>query len=73
MLGTGCTKCNKLENNAKEAIKEAGVDANVEKVDDIDKIGDFGVMITPALAIDGDVKSAGKVLSVDEIIKLIKG
>ena len=71
ILGTGCMKCEKLEANAKEAIKEKGGDYEIEKVTDIKKIMDYGVMLTPALAIDGQVKSVGKVLSVEDIKKLL--
>jgi small redox-active disulfide protein 2 len=71
ILGTGCMKCEKLEANAKEAIKEKGSTYEIEKVTDIKKIMDFGVMLTPALAIDGQVKSVGKILSVEEIKKLL--
>jgi small redox-active disulfide protein 2 len=70
-LGTGCIKCEKLEANAKEAIKEKVGNYEIEKISDIKKIMDFGVMLTPALAIDGEVKSVGKVLSVEEIKKLL--
>jgi small redox-active disulfide protein 2 len=73
ILGTGCPKCKTLYANAVKAAEEAGVQYEIEKVEDIMKIMDFGVMITPALAIDGDVKSAGKVLSVDEIKALLNG
>jgi small redox-active disulfide protein 2 len=71
ILGTGCMKCEKLEANAKEAIKEKGGVYEIEKVTDIKKIMDYGVMLTPALAIDGQVKSVGKILSVEEIKKLL--
>jgi len=71
ILGTGCMKCEKLEANAKQAAKEKGGAYEVEKISDIKKIMDFGVMLTPALAIDGQVKSVGKVLSVEEIKKLL--
>ena len=71
ILGTGCMKCEKLEANAKEAIKEKGGDYEIEKVTEIKKIMDYGVMLTPALAIDGQVKSVGKLLSVEEIKKLL--
>ncbi len=73
VLGTGCKKCQQLEANAEMAVKEAGVEAEVEKVTDIAKIAEFGVMFTPALAIDGEVKSSGKVLSVDEIKAILQG
>jgi len=71
ILGTGCTKCIKLTENAEKAAKEAGIEFELEKVTDINKIMDFGVMITPSLAIDGKVKSVGKILSVEEIKKII--
>jgi len=73
ILGTGCPKCKMLETNAHDAVKELSIDAEVVKVDNIDEIMNFGVMVTPALAIDDAVKSAGKVLSKDEIKKIIKG
>ncbi len=72
ILGTGCPKCKKLTENAEAAVKETGIDAQIEKVTDINEIMRFGVMMTPALAIDGQVKSAGKVISSDEIKKLIQ-
>ena len=67
ILGTGCPKCKKLTENAEAAARELGVECEIEKVTDINEIMKFGVMMTPALAVDGDVKSTGKVLSVDEI------
>lgn len=73
ILGAGCPKCQILEANAKEAVVKSGMDARVEKISDVDEISDMGVMVTPALAIDGVVKKAGKVLNVDEIIALVKG
>ncbi len=71
ILGTGCAKCIKLTHNAEEAVKQAGVAAEVEKVTDLNKIMDYGVMMTPGFVIDGQVKSVGKVLSVEEIKKLL--
>ena len=71
ILGTGCPKCKKLTENAEAACRDLGVDADVEKVTDIDKITGYGVLMTPALAVDGEVKSVGKVLSVEEIKRLI--
>jgi small redox-active disulfide protein 2 len=71
ILGTGCPKCKKLFENAQEAVKYLGLGAEVVKVEDLQQILNTGVMITPAIAIDGEVKSAGKVLSVDEIKKII--
>jgi len=67
ILGTGCPKCRQLEANAREAIAKKGVDAEVEKVTNIDDIMAMGVMMTPALVIDGEVKSVGKVLTADQI------
>ena len=71
ILGTGCPKCKMLFANAEAAVKTAGIDATVEKVEKITDIMKFGVMTTPALAIDGQVKSAGKVLSEEDIQKLL--
>jgi small redox-active disulfide protein 2 len=71
ILGTGCPKCEKLIKNAEEAVTLAGTEALVEKITDIGQIMAFGVMMTPALAIDGEVKAVGKVLSPDEIKKLL--
>ena len=71
ILGTGCAKCDKLKKNAEEAIAASGVEAMVEKVTDINVITGFGVMMTPALAIDGEVKVVGKVPSPEEIAKLL--
>lgn len=72
ILGMGCAKCNRLEENARTAAKELDVICEIEKVDDIEKIMSFGVMSTPALAIDGVVKAAGKILTSDEIKELLK-
>ncbi len=71
ILGTGCPKCKLLAANAQEAIKVAGIEATVEKVEKIQDIMAFGVMTTPALAVDGQVKSAGKVLSAEDIKNLL--
>jgi small redox-active disulfide protein 2 len=67
ILGTGCPKCKKLAENAEAAAKGAGVEYTIEKVTDINEIMAFGVMMTPALAIDGEVKAVGKVPSVADI------
>lgn len=72
ILGTGCPSCVKLADNAKQAATEAGVDFEIEKVTDINQITAFGVMMTPALAIDGQVKILGKVASIEEIKKILK-
>jgi len=72
ILGPGCPRCKQTEANAREAVKNLGLDAEVEKITDINKIADFGVMATPALAVDGDVKFSGRIPSVEEIEKLLK-
>lgn len=71
VLGPGCPKCAKLKENAETAVKELGVEALVEKITDIGTIAAFGVLMTPALAIDGEVKVVGKVPSVEELKKLL--
>ena len=71
ILGTGCPKCQKLEENARKAATELGLDFEVIKVKDLQQIMAFGVMITPALVVDGIVKVAGKVPGVEEIKKLL--
>jgi small redox-active disulfide protein 2 len=71
ILGTGCPKCKKLAENAESAAKELGIDYEIEKVTKINDIMKFGVMMTPALAVDGQVKVAGKVPSTDEIKKML--
>jgi len=72
ILGTGCPKCRKLAENAETAAKELGIDFELEKVTDINQIMKFGVMMTPALAVDGSVKVVGKVPSSDEIKAMLK-
>lgn len=72
ILGTGCAKCTALENNTKEALKQIGGFHQVEKVDDMMKIMEYQVMNTPGLVVDGEVKSTGKLLSVHEIVELLK-
>lgn len=73
ILGTGCPKCKQLAANAQAAVEAAGIEAEIVKVEKIAEIVAMGAMLTPALAIDGDVKSSGKVLSADQIQELIKG
>ena len=72
ILGTGCKKCKELETAAKEAVKELNSDYEVVKVEDIQEIANYGVTSTPALVVNGVIKSTGRVLSVDEIKELIK-
>jgi small redox-active disulfide protein 2 len=71
IYGTGCAKCKTLYENAQKALAELGKEGQVSKVEDINQITSAGVMFTPAIAIDGQVKSTGKVLSVDEIKKFV--
>ena len=73
ILGKGCPNCKLLEEHAREAVSELGLDAEFEKITDIDTIMDMGVMMTPALAIDGEVKSVGKVLAKSQIAEILKG
>lgn len=73
VLGTGCSNCKKLMANAQEAVNAAGIDATVEKVENLKDIMSYGVMKTPALVIDGQVHAAGKLWSSKEIIELLKG
>ena len=72
VLGPGCPKCEKLKKNAEEAAKVAGTEALVEKITDIGQITAFGVMMTPALVVDGEVKSVGKVLSPEQITPFLQ-
>ncbi|MBL8026446.1 MAG: TM0996/MTH895 family glutaredoxin-like protein [Fibrobacteres bacterium] len=71
VLGTGCSKCEKLYKATEMAVKELGNGYELSKVTEINEILDFGVMIVPALAVDGVVKMSGKVPSVEEIKKVI--
>ena len=72
ILGTGCPKCKQVEANAREAVKNLNIDAVVEKITDINQIIDFGVTVTPALAVDGEIKFSGRIPSVEEIKDIIK-
>jgi len=72
ILGSGCPKCKKLAENAQAAIDSLGIEASVEKVTDTDTITAMGVMMTPALAVDGEVKSAGKLLSAEKIADMLR-
>lgn len=71
ILGTGCAKCKALEEATKQAVAQSGKFVQIEKVEDIMKIVEYGVVSTPGLVIDGKVVSTGKLLSVDEIVNLI--
>mgnify|MGYP001470773509 CR=1 FL=1 len=71
ILGPGCPKCKTLAAHAEEAVRQLGIEASVEKVERITDIIKFGVLTTPGLVVDGSVKSAGRLLSVDDIKKLL--
>lgn len=73
VLGPGCTKCEELAKRTEAIVQELGLDEKIEKVTDIAQIMEFGVMLTPALAIDGEVKVSGRLPSNDEIVKILKG
>lgn len=67
ILGTGCAKCKKTKEVVEQAVAELGIDAEVVKVEDMDAALDYGVMITPAVVVDGDVKAAGKVPTLEKV------
>lgn len=71
ILGTGCSKCKRLTEQVEQAAKELGIEHQIEKVTDIKQIISFGVMTTPALAVDGQIKVAGNMPSLDELKRLI--
>jgi small redox-active disulfide protein 2 len=73
ILGPGCPNCIKHYENVQEALKSAGMDAEVYKIEDIKKITEYGVILTPSLVVDGEVKTVGKVLSPEEIKTIILG
>ena len=72
IFGTGCAKCKKLFENAQDAVRASGLEVDIVKIEDIEKIVEAGVMMTPALVVDGKIISTGKILSVDEIKKIFK-
>jgi small redox-active disulfide protein 2 len=72
ILGTGCPKCKKLAENAEAAAKELGIECQIEKVTKINDIMAFGVMVTPALVVDGKVIVAGKVPSAEQLKEILK-
>ena len=71
ILGSGCSKCNQLEAATKEALKQLGMEPAIDHITDFSQIAAYGVMTTPALVVDGKVVSYGKVLKVDEVVKLL--
>lgn len=72
ILGTGCAKCKALTANAEQAIEELGLSAEIEKVEDIAEIARMGVAMTPGLAVDGQVKSSGHLLSVRQVKEILE-
>ena len=72
ILGTGCAKCKKLTANAEKAVKNLGMDITITKVEELDKIIAYGIMVTPGLVINEEVISAGKLLTVNEIENILK-
>jgi len=72
ILGSGCRNCKKLEEQTKKAVEELGIEAVIEKVEDFKKIMEYGVMQTPALVVDEDVKVSGKIPKVEEIKEYLK-
>jgi small redox-active disulfide protein 2 len=71
ILGPGCAKCTKLAETADTAAKELGIEYDLEKISDLNRIMSFGVMMTPGLVVDGEVKSVGTVPSLDEMKKML--
>jgi small redox-active disulfide protein 2 len=71
ILGMGCPKCKKLYENAQAAVKEGGIEMEIVKVEDMAKITEYAVMMTPALVVDGEVKASGRIPAPDEIKKWI--
>ena len=72
ILGSGCAKCNQLEANTLEALKQLGMDTAIDHITDFAQIAAYGVMTTPALVVDGKVVSFGKVLKTEEVIAILK-
>ena len=71
IFGTGCAKCKRQTKNVERAVKEMGVDVEVVKVEDISAIMNSGVMMTPAIAIDGEIKASGRIVDVEELKRLL--
>lgn len=71
ILGTGCPKCKQLTEHAERAVDELGFECEIEKVTEMDKILSFGILMTPGLALDGEVLSSGKLLSVEKIKEIL--
>ncbi len=72
ILGTGCARCNQLESATKEALKQLGMDTAIDHITDFSQIAAYGVMMTPALVVDGKVVSYGKALKAGEVVKILQ-
>ncbi|MCC6907865.1 MAG: TM0996/MTH895 family glutaredoxin-like protein [Phycisphaerales bacterium] len=72
IFGTGCPKCKALEKSTREAVGQLGIEAEITKVETLDEIVSRGILMTPAIAIDGEVRSSGRVLSAADVQKLLK-
>jgi small redox-active disulfide protein 2 len=73
VLGTGCMKCKRLAKNVEKAVADLGIDAEIVKVEDITAIMDRGVMLTPGLIVDGELKVSGRVADVNELKEILQG
>jgi len=72
VLGTGCARCNTTEEIVKQAVLDSGIEAEVVKVKDLREIAKYGVMVTPAVVVDGELKSVGKIPDLEEVLEWIK-
>ena len=72
VLGTGCMKCKRLETNVRKAVEELGIKTEIKKIEDIGKIMEYGIMMTPGLIINGETKAVGRVPNVEEIKGMLK-
>lgn len=73
IFGTGCAKCRRMKNNVEKAVRDLSIDAEIISIDDLDEMSERGVMITPALFIDGEAKAMGRVPGVSEIVRMLTG
>ncbi len=71
ILGTGCKKCRLLEQHTRQAVEKLGLEADIEKVEDIAAISEYNILQTPALVVDGEVRVSGKIPSARDIVKLL--
>lgn len=72
VLGPGCAKCKNTYNNVMEALKQSNIEANVEKIEDIEEMMKYNILVTPVLMIDDEIKIKGRVAQVNEIVELLK-